>query len=125
MALRRLCRLAQVSRAGFYRWQKPLAKPADADVEVRDAIQRIAMEFPCSSSRRMRFELWRRVIVGVAANQSMLVHIITRCGQIPSSAAISLTVSMPAGAQTGGAEQCAIDAETKLVPSFKCGKHDL
>lgn len=60
MRLRQLCRLAQVSRAGFYRWRKPTAKPVDADLAVRDVIQRIALEFPCYGSRRMRFELWRR-----------------------------------------------------------------
>ena len=38
MALRRLRWLVQGSRAGFYRWQKPLVKSADADVEVGDAI---------------------------------------------------------------------------------------
>jgi putative transposase len=58
--LRQLCRLAQVSRAGFYRWRKRPVKPADPDLEVRDAIQRIALEFPCYGSRRIRFELWRR-----------------------------------------------------------------
>jgi putative transposase len=58
--LRQLCRLAQVSRAGFYRWRKRPARPADADVEVRDAIQRIALEFPCYGSRRVGFELERR-----------------------------------------------------------------
>ena len=58
--LRQCCRLAQVSRAGFYRWRKRPAKPVDRDLEVRDAIQRIALEFPCYGSRRIRFELERR-----------------------------------------------------------------
>ena len=60
MALHKLCRLARVSRAGFYRWRKPPAKTAAANLEVRDAIQRIALEFPCYGTRRMRFALWRR-----------------------------------------------------------------
>jgi transposase InsO family protein len=60
MELRQLCQLAQVSRAGFYRWRKRLGRPADADLEVRDAIQRIALEFPCYGSRRVGFELERR-----------------------------------------------------------------
>ena len=58
--LRQLCRLAQVSRAGFYRWRKRPVKAAERDLEVGDAIQRIALEFPCYGSRRIRFELWRR-----------------------------------------------------------------
>jgi putative transposase len=61
MAARKLCRLAQVSRAGFDRWRKrPATRGVDPDLEVRDAIQRIALEFPCYGSRRMRVELWRR-----------------------------------------------------------------
>jgi putative transposase len=60
MRLPKLCRLARVSRAGFYRWRKRPAKPADPDLEVRDTIQRIALEFPCYGSRRIRFALWRR-----------------------------------------------------------------
>jgi len=66
MELRQLCRLSQVSRAGFYRWRKRPARPADADLEVRDAIQRIALEFPCYGSRRVAFELERR---GYAVNR--------------------------------------------------------
>src|SRR5690349_25096856 len=53
MALRKLCRLAQVSRAGFYRWRKPATGIADADLAVRDAIQRIALESPCYGSRQI------------------------------------------------------------------------
>jgi hypothetical protein len=41
--MQRLCELGQVSRAGFYRWQH--APPAgDADMDLRDEIQRIATE---------------------------------------------------------------------------------
>jgi HTH-like domain len=60
MRLPKLCRLARVSRAGFYRWRKRPANPADPDLEVRDTMQRIALEFPCYGSRRIRFALWRR-----------------------------------------------------------------
>jgi transposase InsO family protein len=60
MRLPKLCRLAEVSRAGFYRWRKRSSRPAEGDLKVRDAIQRIALEFPCYGSRRIRFELWRR-----------------------------------------------------------------
>ena len=40
--VQRLCALAQVSRAGFYRWRH--ASPAeDADIDLRDEIQKIAL----------------------------------------------------------------------------------
>lgn len=55
----RLCALAAVSRAGFYRWQHRLPA-ADADLELRDEIQRIALEWPCYGWRRVTAELRRR-----------------------------------------------------------------
>jgi putative transposase len=55
----RLCALAQVSRAGFYRGRH--APPAeDADIDLRDEIQRIALEWPCYGWRRVTAELRRR-----------------------------------------------------------------
>ena len=55
----RLCALAGVSRTGFYRWQHA-PPPADADLDLRDDIQRIALEWPCYGSRRVTAELRRR-----------------------------------------------------------------
>jgi putative transposase len=60
MALGKLCQLAQVSRAGFYRWQKPPSSVGDPNLAVRDEMQRIALEFPCYGSRRITAELQRR-----------------------------------------------------------------
>ena len=54
-----LCRLAEVSRAGFYRW-KAQAPSADPDMELRDEIQRIALEFSYYGSRRVTRELHER-----------------------------------------------------------------
>jgi len=59
IAVQRLCQLGQVSRAGFYRWRH--APPAvDSDMDLRDAIQRIALEWPCYGSRRVTAELRRQ-----------------------------------------------------------------
>ena len=43
--LDRLCQLGLVSRAGFYRWRggSPVSDP---DLDLRDEIQRIALEYP-------------------------------------------------------------------------------
>ena len=55
----RLCQLTQVTRAGFYRWRD--APPAvDADMDLRDDIQRIALESSCYGRRRVAAELRRR-----------------------------------------------------------------
>ncbi|HSP70259.1 MAG TPA: IS3 family transposase [Bryobacteraceae bacterium] len=59
LSVERLCRLAEVSRAGFYRWRD--AAPAeDRDLDLRDQIQRIALEWPCYGWRRVQAELRRR-----------------------------------------------------------------
>ena len=54
--LERLCVLGQVSRAGFYRWRQ--GEPAiDPDLDLRDEIQQIAVEFPYYGWRRIHKEL--------------------------------------------------------------------
>jgi putative transposase len=60
IVLGKLCRLAQVSRAGFYRWQKRPSSLGDPNLAVRDEMQQIALEFPCYGSRRIAAELQRR-----------------------------------------------------------------
>jgi putative transposase len=56
-----MCELAGVSRAGFYRFCRFSRKEkGTADMELRDAMQRIALEFPRYGRRRMTAELKRR-----------------------------------------------------------------
>jgi len=54
-----LCRLALVSRAGFYRWRNA-PETMDTDLDVRDEIQRIALEFPFYGWPRITRELGDR-----------------------------------------------------------------
>jgi putative transposase len=69
--LERLCQLALVSRAGFYRWRDAL--PAtDADLDLRDEIQRIALEFPYYGWPRITAELEKR---GCPANHKRVYRI--------------------------------------------------
>ena len=58
--VQRLCALAQVSRAGFYRWRHTPPAEEDADIDLRDEIQKIALEWPCYGWRRVTAELRRR-----------------------------------------------------------------
>jgi transposase InsO family protein len=61
--------LARVSRAGFYRFEEDTGSGSDADMDLRDAIQRIALEWPSYGRRRITQELdrhgwavnWKRV----------------------------------------------------------------
>jgi transposase InsO family protein len=59
LAIERMCVLAGVSRRGFYRFD-PDAKPAKRDMDLRDAIQRIALEMPSYGRPRITAELRRR-----------------------------------------------------------------
>jgi len=54
-----MCALGRVSRAGFYRFPPDSPGP-DPDLELRDALQRIALEFPSYGWPRMTVELKRR-----------------------------------------------------------------
>jgi putative transposase len=59
MSVDQMCGVAGVSRAGYYRF---LTTPAagDKDIDLRDAIQRIALEFPTYGRPRMTKEMHRR-----------------------------------------------------------------
>ena len=54
-----MCARAGVSRSGFYRFPPDPPGP-DRDMKLRDAIQRIALEFPSYGWPRMTAELRRR-----------------------------------------------------------------
>jgi transposase InsO family protein len=54
-----MCELGRISRAGLYR-HRPESKPVDRDLDLRDAIQRIDLEFPCYGRPRITAELGRR-----------------------------------------------------------------
>lgn len=58
-AVKALCGMTGTSRATYYRWRRP--RPASAAaMQVRDQIQRIALEFPSYGYRRITAELQRR-----------------------------------------------------------------
>jgi putative transposase len=55
----RMCEVAGFSRAGYYRFLDP-EKPCPADMDLRDEMQKIALEWPSYGSRRMVRELKAR-----------------------------------------------------------------
>ena len=60
LTIRRMVELGRVSRSSLYRFD-PQHKPgADRDMELRDAIQRIALEWPCYGRPRITEELRRQ-----------------------------------------------------------------
>jgi putative transposase len=74
LPLQRLCRLTHVSRAGYYRWQQSQTAPSavDPDLDLRDEIQRIALESPSYGWPRITAELERR---GWEANHKRVYRI--------------------------------------------------
>jgi putative transposase len=59
LSLERMVKLGRVSRSGFYRFQTAGPSP-DRDMDLRDAIQRIALEWPSYGRPRITEELRRR-----------------------------------------------------------------
>ncbi len=59
MTVKRMCARAGVSRSGFYRFPPDPPGP-DQDMKLRDAMQRVALEFPSYGWPRMTAELQRR-----------------------------------------------------------------
>jgi transposase InsO family protein len=72
LTIERMCYLAAVSRAGFYRWLRQ-TQPLAEDMEVRTAIQQIALEHRGRyGSRRIVRELERR---GLRVNRKRVMRI--------------------------------------------------
>jgi len=59
MTVLRMCQLGKISRAGLYRFD-PDKERRDHDLDLRDAIQRIALEFPCYGRPKITAELRRQ-----------------------------------------------------------------
>ncbi len=66
-----LCKALHLSRATFYRYRKAGA-PTDSDVEVRDHIQRLALEFPSYGYRRITAQLQRD---GITVNHKRVLRL--------------------------------------------------
>ncbi len=60
LTIQRMVELGRVSRPGFYRFQEERPAGPDPDMDLRDAIQRIALEWPCYGRPRITAELRRR-----------------------------------------------------------------
>jgi putative transposase len=64
-----MCSLGGFSRAGYYRSQEPMAASSQEDLKLRDAMHRVALEWPAYGSRRMSRELRKR---GMKVNRKRL-----------------------------------------------------
>jgi len=54
-----LCQMTGLNRAGFYRWRVPL-QAIPAEMEIRDELQKIALQWPAYGYRRITAELQDR-----------------------------------------------------------------
>ena len=55
-----MLKLGRVNRSSFYRFDTDGKPAVDRDMELRDAIQRIALEWPCYGRPRITAELRRQ-----------------------------------------------------------------
>jgi len=60
LTIERMVELGGVSRASFYRFGKDNPSRTDSDMDLRDAIQRVALEWPSYGRPRITAELGRR-----------------------------------------------------------------
>jgi transposase InsO family protein len=60
MTAQRMCELGTVSRAGLYRFEPEEDAEPDEDLDLRDEVQRIALDFPFYGRPRITAELKRR-----------------------------------------------------------------
>lgn len=60
LTVERMVELGRISRASFYRFDESTHPGHDADMDLRDAIQRIALEWPSYGRPRITAELRRR-----------------------------------------------------------------
>ena len=60
LTIERMMRLGRVSRSSFYRFNAEATPGPDLDMDLRDAIQRIAVKMPSYGRRRITAELRRR-----------------------------------------------------------------
>ncbi len=66
-----LCQMTGISRASYYRWCAP-PPSIPVEMELRDAMQQIALEFPAYGYRRITRELNRR---GFAVNHKRVLRL--------------------------------------------------
>jgi putative transposase len=70
-AVNALCQMTALSRASYYRWSVP--RPSlPVEMELRDAMQKVALEFPAYGYRRITAELNRR---GFAVNHKRVLRL--------------------------------------------------
>ena len=60
LTIQRVAEMGFVSRAGFYRFEEEARPGPDPDMDLRDAIQRIALEWPAYGRPRVTAELRRQ-----------------------------------------------------------------
>jgi putative transposase len=69
-AVKALCQMTGLNRAGFYRWRAP-RRGLPVEMDIRDEMQKIALEWPAYGYRRISVELGKR---GFAINHKRVLR---------------------------------------------------
>jgi len=75
-----LCQLTGLSRAGFYRWSAP-RQGTPVEMELRDQLQKVALESPAYGYRRITAELQQR---GFQVNHKRVLQNCKSCKKVKS-----------------------------------------
>ena len=88
MSIERMCQLAEVSRAGFYRSLRERT-PVEEDMELRSAIQQIALEHRRRYGyRRISAELRRRGMLATHFQSDMTTFHVELEVRVPASLSV-------------------------------------
>jgi putative transposase len=120
------CEVARVSRAGFYRHYEE-HEPCQADVELRDAIQKIALANRCYGYRRVTAELQhqgtvvnhKRVLRLMRADNLLAVRKRRFVFTTDSSHTYAIYPNLAARVNVTGLNQLWVG----ISPTCGCGKH--
>ena len=92
LTVERMVELGRVSRASFYRFDESTNPGQDADMDLRDAIQRIALEWPSYGRPRITAELRRRDLPMLDPDPAGRFRVVSAMPPEPYEAAVGRAV---------------------------------
>ena len=73
-----LCQMTGLSRAGFYRWRVP-AQATPIEMELRNEMQKVALEWPSYGYRRITHELQHNGVVDRPLSEDEVLALLESC----------------------------------------------
>ena len=110
-----LCQMTGLSRAGFYRWRLP-RQATPVEMEMRDEMQKVALESPAYGYRRITHELQQR---GFDVNHKRVLRMMREdnllCVRRRSIRGDDRLAAQPAGLSEPGSAQTEADGDQSAL----------